>query len=314
MFFFFFFFQKPIPPYLLTGKEPFSSINNTEGLTLVTAYFNLGTFKKGPIIKFSTETYYEWMKNYGYINNTVILYTDLPDLGLQFKAVRSKFPKNMTLVFIVQQTDFWAFQIQPNIYKIFKQDGYPQYYPNTVFPGYSSAMHVKYDVIDKAIREGLVKTKHLAWIDIGYFRGEQEGIFTLELPEDFKDDHIAYSQINRFRKEATPWAMVFDNMVFLAGGIFMGRPEYLLLLVEDYKQAVHDMMQMKIMSTDQQVLYFMYSHRTSFNVRVPIQRYYSVNRQLWFFLGELSKENSLKKIRFKKSLTDHMLYTYISGV
>lgn len=306
--------QKPLPPYLFTGNERYSSLNHSNGLTLVTAYFNLGTFLKGTIIKFSPQTYYRWMQNYQYINNTVILYTDLPDLGEQFQKVRSNFPKNMTLVFVVDQKDFWAFQIRPKIDEIFKQPGYPQYYPNTVFSGYSCAMHVKYDLIEKVIKERLVKTKHLAWIDIGYFRGKQEGIFTLEAPYDFKDDHVAFCQINRYKKEATPLSIIHSNLVWLAGGIFMGRPEYLLLLVEDYRTAVEAMIEAKIMSTDQQTLYFMYSPKTSTPVRVPVQRYHSINRQLWFYLGQLSKENSIKKIRDRTSLRDHMMRTYISGV
>lgn len=247
----------------------------------------------------------------------MIVYTDLPELGKQFKLMRSHFSENMTVVFMVQQDDFWAFQIQSKIENIFKQEGYPKNYPETVYPEYSSAMHVKYELIEKVVKEKLVNTKYLAWIDIGYFRSEQKDISTLEPPNGFKDDHIAYLQKFRYKKEATARDIVYGAMIFLAGGLFVGRPEYLLLMVKDYQHAVKEMIEMNIMASDEQVLYFMYSQQTSCNVRVPVQRYYNVDRmtlQSFRYLGWIMQENSLKRIRSHRSMLDQMLYTHTGGL
>jgi hypothetical protein len=88
--------------------------------------------------------------------------------------------------------------------------------------------------------------------------------------------------------------IIDDNALWVAGGIFIGRPEYLLLFVEDYRTAVEGMIDMKLMSTDQQVLYTMYSHLSPFQPRVPIQRYHSKNRLMWFYLGDLCREESIQ--------------------
>lgn len=293
--------KNPVAPYLLKGSEPFSSKNHSDGITVVTAYFNLGTFRKGQFNTFSTNTYYAWMINYGYVNNTVILFTDLPDLAIKFKIRRSRFPEYMTKIYLVRQEEFWAFQLKSVIQDIFDQPGYPKHYPNTVLPSYSCAMHVKYDLIEKVIKEGLLTTKYLAWIDVGYFRENHQHVFTLHPPKDIKDDHISFTQIRTFYN-ITPKTIIYDNLVWIAGGLFVGRPEYLLLFVEDYKKMVLEMIDMKLMSTDQQVLYCMYTPRTSFQPRVPIGKYYSVNRMWWFQLGDVCKEKSAIKQRQKESL------------
>lgn len=308
------YFQNPVSPYLLTGEEAYSSINNSDGLTLVSAYFDVGTFITGDVTTASRSKhhYFVWMKSYGYINHTVILYTDVHYLGIQFKKMRSNFPEHMTQVFVVQKSVFWAFQIQPKIDKIFKQEGYPKNYPETIYSGYSSAMHVKYELIEKVIKEKLVKTKHLAWIDLGYFRGKYEGITTLEVPKDLKYDHIGFGQKYRYNEKASARDIVYRAMVCLTGSLFIGRPEYLLLLVHDYRQAVEDMIEMNIMASDEQVLYYMYSHRTSCVVRVPVQLYYCFNRISWHNIVEIMIRKSQKQFRNETKLMNTLLYTYIS--
>lgn len=285
----------------MTGSENYSSKHLNDGITFVTAYFNIGTFRKGPYKTFSTDTYFRWMTNYGFVNNTIILYTDLEDLAIKFRLKRSKFPDYMTKVFLVKQNDFWGFKLKSKINAVFEQPGYPQYFPNTVFAPYSCAMHVKYDVIERVIKERIIQTKYVAWLDIGYFRDKEKEIFTLYTPQDIKDDHISFLQIKAFYN-LWPKTIIDDNALWLAGGIFIGRPEYLLLLVEDYRTAVEGMIDMKLMSTDQQVLYTMYSPLSPFQPRVPIQRYYSKNRGMWFYLGDLCREESFILARKTKTI------------
>ncbi|CAG2208726.1 unnamed protein product [Mytilus edulis] len=295
--------KEPVPPDVFDGAEEYLRRNQSKDITFVTAYFNLGKFQKGSFKTYSTQTYYSWMKNYAFVYNKIILYTDLEDLAIKFKAERSHFPDNMTRIFLVKQNEFWAFGLIPKIEKIYKQTDYPKWYPNTVMASYSCAMHVKYDLIKRVIKEKLVKTKYLAWMDIGYFRGTEKGTFSLKPPQNIKDDHIAFVQIHKY-VDMTPKEIMFSNSVFLAGGLFIGRPEYLLLLVEDYIKAVEKLIAMNLMNTDQQVLYCMYSPKFSFQPRVPIQRFYSKSRLLWFYLGDLCRESSLILVRKKTKLSE----------
>ncbi|CAG2248956.1 unnamed protein product [Mytilus edulis] len=296
-------FKNPVPPDVLDGAEEYLKRNQSKDITFVTAYFNLGKFQKGPFKTFSTQTYYSWMKNYAFVYNEIILYTDLEELAIKFKEERSHFPDHMTRIFLVKQNEFWAFGLIPKIEKIYNQTDYPKWYPNTVMASYSCAMHVKYDLIQRVIKEKLVKTKYLAWMDIGYFRGNEKGTFSLKPPKNIKDDHIAFVQIDKY-VDMTPKEIMFSNSVFLAGGLFIGRPEYLLLLVEDYRKAVEKLIAMNLMNTDQQVLYCMYSPKFQFQPRIPIQRFYSQSRLLWFYLGDLCRESSLFFVRKKTKLSE----------
>ncbi|CAC5370413.1 unnamed protein product [Mytilus coruscus] len=198
---------EPIPPNLLEGSEEYSSQNQSKEITFVTAYFNLGKVVKGPFKTFSTQTYYRWMKNYAFVYKDIILYTDVEDLAIKFKLERSHFPDHMTRIFLRKQNEFWAFGLKPKIEKIYNQPDYPKWYPNTV------------------IKEKLVNTRYLAWMDLGYFRGNEKGIFSLKPPQNIKDDHIAIAQIDKY-VDMTPKQIMFSNSVFLAGGLFIGRPEY----------------------------------------------------------------------------------------
>ncbi|XP_063447277.1 uncharacterized protein LOC134726790 [Mytilus trossulus] len=294
-------YKEPTPPNMLEGSIDYSS--QSKEITFVTAYFNLGKIMKGPFKTFNTQSYYKWMKNYAFMNNTIILYTDLEDLATNFKLERSHFQDHMTRIFLKKQNEFWAFGLKQKIEKIYNQPDYPKWYPNTVMASYSCAMHVKYDLLKEVIKEKLVNTKYLAWIDLGYFRGNEKGVFTLQTPQNIKDDHIAFVQIDKF-VDMTPKQIMFSNSVFLAGGLFIGTPDYLLLFVEDYKKAVEGLITMSIMNTDQQVLYCMYSPKSPFQPRVPIQRYYSQSRWLWFYLGDICRESSLFLLRKKTKLRD----------
>lgn len=306
-------FQIPKPPFLLTGNEPYSSINKIDGLTLVSAYFDVGTFITGEVVTStrSKNNYFIWLKSFRNVNNSMILYTDVPKFGHLLKSYRSKFPEYMTQVFIIKQKELWAFKIKPDIESIFRQDGYPVNYPETLYSGYSSAMHAKYEIMEKVIKSNMVKTKHIAWIDFGYFRGKLNGLSTLELPKDLKDDHIAFGQKYRYSTKASARDIVHRAMVFVACSLFIGRPEYLLYFVQDYKQAVKDMIALRLMASDEQVLYYMYSHQTSAKVRVPVQTYSSFNRMSWHNIGQMMMRKDQERFRKNTTLLKQMLYTYI---
>ncbi|XP_052090576.1 uncharacterized protein LOC127727169 [Mytilus californianus] len=262
-------------------------------LTLITAYFNIGSFKKGPHLIYSPSRYYTWMKNFRSVNNCVILYTDVIDLSVQFELYRAHFPKHMTKVFIVNQTSLWAFQLKARIEEIYNQPGYPKYYPNVGVPAYSSAMHAKYELMEQVIKEKLFRTKYIAWIDIGYFRKKEPGCFKMETPKDIRDDHILFSQVDFFKHQLNLTEIIYTSRLYIACGFFIGRPDNLMLFIEDYKSAVERLLEMNLMNSDQQVLYILYSLKLSFHPRIPIQTFFNPmslkkgRNDRWFFLGKL---------------------------
>ncbi|VDI29252.1 uncharacterized protein [Mytilus edulis] len=274
----------------LSGQATYQHRGNGDELTLVTAYFNIGSFNKTPHLIYSKSTYYKWMKNFQFVNNYVILYTDDFNLSVLFKSYRTHFPVNMTKVYIRRQTSLWAFRLKSRIKAIYNQKGYPT--PGK--PAYSSAMHAKYELIGNVIKENILTTTHLAWIDIGYFRSKISDCFVMKPLKNMRDDHISFSQVDYFKPMLTLKEIMYQTKYYLAGGLFIGRPEYLSLFIEDYKLAVETLMGMNLMNSDQQILYAMYSRNIlCFQPRVPIQPFFDENilksgkGESWFYLGNI---------------------------
>lgn len=286
-------------PSLPVPRENLHNIKEPdEGITFVTAYFNIGIIQKGDVEPqfFNPNTYKNWMTAYSKFNNSVILFTDSSDIEILFLNLRKQLPREFTRVVKVEQEKMWAFQLAPKIKRIYSQPGYPKHTPNTVNERYSCAMHAKYEALETVIRKRMSNTKHLAWIDAGYFREEETQIFKLEAPPDIKEDHVAFMQMRTFYGGLLPHDIIRENLVWIAGGMFIGQPDVLLPFLKDYKLAVETMISQNVMSTDQQVLYTMYSKETVHRVRVPVQVYYHKCRCDWFFIGALCRHTWKRKL------------------
>ncbi|XP_071140675.1 uncharacterized protein [Mytilus edulis] len=267
--------------------------SQTEDVTLITAYFNIGAFQKKRNTIYSSSTYFNWMNQFEYVNNTVILYTDVNKFAMRFKSIRKHFPTYMTKVFLVNQSHLWSFKLKHRLEDIYNHTEYEKYYPNVAIPAYSCAMNAKYELMEKVITENISTTAFLAWIDIGYFRNKKPGFFKISIPRNVKDDHVSFSQVHFFNDQLTPTEIVYESRFYIAGGFFVGRPKCLLLFAQDYKLAVEWMIDMNLMNSDQQVLYIMYSPKSSFQPRIPVQTFFqpislilrSTGR--WFYLGKV---------------------------
>lgn len=68
-----------------------NNVKNTRNVTIVTAYWNLGTFQKGVGgLKFSTNTYFKWASTFKYLVNPLVVYTDCKEFKeLMETAIRS---------------------------------------------------------------------------------------------------------------------------------------------------------------------------------------------------------------------------------
>lgn len=286
-------YKQPTYPDVPPPMLEYSSAQYPNDITVVTGYFNLGTFQKGPLsyLKFSVDTYKNWMNAYSKLNNSVIAFTDSDEIAQLFKKMRSKYlPESLTQVHVLKRDDLWAFKLAPKIKDIYSEPNYPKYMPNTVNEYYSCAMHVKYELLEIVIKKKLLKTRYVSWVDIGYFREEMNKLFRMEPPDNLKEGHIVYTQIHPFYDYMQPEDIIKSNSVWIAGGFILGTPEYLMIMIEDYKKTTEDMISKRLMDTDQQVLYILYSQYSDIKPRVPIQAIYHLCRCNWFFLGELCRD------------------------
>ena len=261
-------------------------------ITVVTAYFNLGTFRKGNEIPRSQEIYKEWMMSFAFLNNAVIVFTDVVEVGSMLSARRNHFPSNMTNVVHIHREEFWAFRQRESIRQIYSSPGYPMYFPNTVNENYSCAMHAKYDVLQYVIENLMYHTKYIAWVDIGYFRENEQRTFKLLPPRDLRNGHIGFTQIDPFYDYLTPKDVIYGNNIWIGGGFFIGQPQYIISFIQDYQNVVKFLLSEGLINTDQQVLYAMYLSADQFKPRLPLQLYFHICRcQHWFYIGEVCRDS-----------------------
>jgi len=255
-----------------------------ENMTLVTAYFDLGRLRKGggP----DKQVYMNWASAYRFVTNPMIVYTDSDDFYKFMTKVRNDFQKK-TKIFKIERPSLWAFQLIDKIKAVFSQPGYPKHSPNTIMP----AQHAKYALVSNAIRDKHFENDFYAWIDIGYFRNNVNyyNFFQLLAPPDIDKNKIAVNQVWGYTKGLPPSTIFRQNKVWVGGGMFIGTANLILQFEQLYKRAIHDFLDKKIMNTDQQVLYSLYSQegRQALKPDIELQIYvpekYLGDR--WFYLG-----------------------------
>lgn len=270
--------------------------SSLETITIVTAFFDIGSFGKGNPNKVLTlNTYLHWATTFRYLQNPLVVYTDSRKFLDTMKALRSKL-SDKTKLLLIDRNSSWAFQKRDIIKDIYAIEGYPKYYPNTVVPEYSCAMHAKYDVVSRAIKENYFHTKYFAWLDVGLFRDEVNNTrnFILQLPESFNASKIAVDLVFKAPMNTDISRIFLRKMDWVCGCFFLGERNLLLQYTEQYKKAVDYFLSRKLMNSDQQVLYAMYSMEGQkvFHPNISLQLYKSDNSGYnpWFYLGYIMRK------------------------
>lgn len=272
-----------------------NNVKNTRNVTIVTAYWNLGTFQKGVGgLKFSTNTYFKWASTFKFLVNPLVVYTDCKEFKELMETLRSD-RLNNTMIYLLNRTELWPFQLVTQMKSVLDQPGYPKYYPNTVIPEYPAAQHSKYAVVAETIRKGVFANPYFAWLDIGYFRDvvERNVDFTLDIPPGFDPGKISVNRVEGLSMNIDPFTIFRKNIVWVGGGIFLGKGEVLLQFEQLYHRAVKYFLDQQLVNSDQQVLYSMYSKkgREALKPNIELQLYIPKGSgNPWFYLGYLCRK------------------------
>lgn len=272
-----------------------NNVKNTRNVTIVTAYWNLGTFQKGVGgLKFSTNTYFKWASTFKFLVNPLVVYTDCKEFKELMETLRSD-RLNNTMIYLLNRTELWPFQLVTQMKSVLDQPGYPKYYPNTVIPEYPAAQHSKYAVVAETIRKGVFANPYFAWLDIGYFRDvvERNVDFTLDIPPGFDPGKISVNRVEGLSMNIDPFTIFRKNIVWVGGGIFLGKGEALLQFEQLYHRAVKYFLDQQLVNSDQQVLYSMYSKkgREALKPNIELQLYIPKGSgNPWFYLGYLCRK------------------------
>ena len=257
----------------------------------MTAFFDIGTLIKGDNNNIrSPSKYKEWMKIFRYVENPLYAYVDTVENLEAFKEIRRPY-SDRTRVILIDKNEMWGFNLKENISKIFSNPSYPKFYPNTVNPDYSCAMHAKYGVMNQSTSENVFNTRYFAWVDVGYFSRSIKDIhspFGITLPHKFREGSVSFGEVYSPMRR-TLRQIIENNEIWVAGGFFLANIKVMKRWVEDYMYYTKKFIELGLISTDQQVIYGLMQpsvqKSSKFRKRkININEYISKNDK-WYALG-----------------------------
>ncbi|KAH3790079.1 hypothetical protein DPMN_168274 [Dreissena polymorpha] len=259
--------------------------------TVVTAYFDLGSFRKGSANNiFTKKTYDNWSAVFKYILNPLIVYTDSHEFADRMSHIRTT-RNETTKIIVIQRNSSWAFNLRDRIFAIYSQKGYPKHYPNTVLPDYACSQIAKYEVLGTAARDNTFNTHYFMWLDIGYFRDRKSTtLFRLNRPPNFNENMVAMNLILfNANLSLSPEVIFKNNLLWIGGGLVFANRLTILAYENQFRQAVEYFMSLSLMNTDQQIIYAMFSveGRIALKPATEIQAYKPPTEYNWFYLGYL---------------------------
>lgn len=298
------FFPTKQLPFLLktiTGQDDAtqdfirSLAGTNKSLTIVTGYFNIGNFPKGSVANMRTpQKYQDWLRVLGRVKNPVILYTDSQPFAALFRDIRNNYTHS-TKVVVIERNTLWSFQIMPQIAKIYSAPGYPKHYPNTYIPAYTSLTHSKLPVVVDAIEHSYFSTDYYCWLDVGYFREivTRNKTFWLEVPSDFDSTKVGVTRVyNSKLSDIRAKTIIYGNLNWIGGGLFLGKPDVLVRFGKQYKSAVMRYLNESLMNVEQHILYSMFTteERKKHPIDIDVQLYIPGTKTVmsgdpWFYLG-----------------------------
>ncbi|KAH3727988.1 hypothetical protein DPMN_053934 [Dreissena polymorpha] len=280
-----------LPPTSVPSQLPHQATSDVadNSTTVVTAYFNLGSFSKGRVdYIYTPKNYDNWSEVFKYILNPVIVYTDSHEFADRMRNIRRN---ETTKIIVIQRNSTWAFNLRDRIFAIYSQKGYPKHHPNTVLPEYTCATIAKYDVLFRAAHDNTFNTHYFMWLDIGYFRDRTSTTpFRLNRPPNFNETMVAMNLIVFNANMSLPPAVIFkNNLLWIGAGIAFANRFTILAFGNQFRQAVEYFMSLSLMNAQQQIIYAMFSveGRRALKLATEIQVYKPPTEYNWFYLGYL---------------------------
>ncbi|RUS69963.1 hypothetical protein EGW08_022271 [Elysia chlorotica] len=255
---------------VLTCPDPsddpdfYSGREDADDVTIVTMFLNIGSIYSTKLYFFKVmssqvEDYHSWLHSWGKIKNRVVAFFDDETFIRSFKLYRSHLPKELTTVLKISKDDLPAFRSKERVRQILED---PQFIPS-YDPDYTCTMDAKYDALDMALTGGHVKTKYVAWMDLGLFRKVKptDPTFSLAPPPGLNTSRVGVSQVTaRKAVESLSETEIYrKNIVWVAGGFLIATRPIMSQFIINYREVSAHLKLRGLADTDQQVLASMYS-------------------------------------------------------
>ncbi|MBN6077743.1 protein YibB [Aggregatibacter actinomycetemcomitans] len=202
------------------------SIN--QSITIVTAFFDIGRGNlqsKEDLPSYLTrtnDTYFEYFSNLATLDNPMVIFSDKEHID-RIKNIRgnkpttiipfniNKFEKTLKRIQDIQNSEQFISKVRPDLLKNIE-------YWNAK---YVLVTNLKSYFVHKAIKDGLIQTDLVAWIDFGYVRSIETLNNIKEWKYNFSNNkiHLFTIQKNYSLKDLSDiYKAIFNNIVFVIGG------------------------------------------------------------------------------------------------
>ncbi|XP_053390271.1 uncharacterized protein LOC128553174 [Mercenaria mercenaria] len=258
--------------------------------TVVTGFFDIGPFKRTNH-EFRRRTfYYNGAGIFKRLRNMLVVYSDSRPFLNHIKNIRSDRLNETKLIFF-ERSSAWPFHLAKTIRRIYSSVSYPKHYPTTLSSLYTCTMHAKYYCLNHSATNNFFKTKHIMWLDVGYFwrRLKTQRNFYLKTPNNFNDSKIAMTRIYTGRSiPRSPIDIIKHNHFLVGGGLVYGDINVMLQFSSQYKRAVEYFLANNASNSDQQIILAIFTQegRNAIKPEVEIQMYGTASNRDWHFLGD----------------------------
>lgn len=278
----------------------------SEAISIVTAFFDIG---RGELsidqghpehLHRTNDQYFKYFSYLARLENEMVVFTTkeykqkILDLRRGKKTeivildLQENFKEYLDKIRAIQQSQSFQAKINP------KQLKNIEYWS----PEYVLIMNLKVYFIERAIRQNLVHSNTVAWLDFGYCRTEEDLANVKEWCYDFSPNKVHVFVINkiyRVRKEADVLHAIFNNKTYITGGSLVADVNTWKRFYPILKKCQDELLEKGIIDDDQGVfLMCRYKHPTLFLVHyVGKQQWRTIFRRY----DRYSKLTFIQKIR-----------------
>ncbi len=202
--------------------------SNNDLITIVTAFFDIGRGNlqsKEELPDYMTrtnDTYFEYFSNLATLDNPMVIFSDNKHIE-RIKNIRGnkpttvipfsikKFEKTLKRIQEIQNSEEFISKVRPDLLKNI------EYWNNK----YVLVTNLKSYFVNKTIKDGLVQTDLVSWIDFGYVRSLETLNNIKKWEYHFSNDKIHFFTIRKnypLNKLSDVYRAIFNNIVFVIGG------------------------------------------------------------------------------------------------
>ena len=262
--------------------QPNFTFFDKDDITLVTALFKIKS-------KFPFDYYLTWVENLLLLNRSIVFYVD----KRIFKIVKSKRPKiykKKTIWIKTSIKEFFSYKYFKNNFEdTFKIDIEKSYHTVSLYLIWAE----KCSFIKKAIYKNFFHSKCFYWIDAGYFRDKENKYINNwpSIQKCYEDPRVLINGIRKLSKEEIKGLKIFNISIYnnlinktnVGGGLFGGKPEYVLIFSDLYYKAIKEFIKHKMFIGKDQNIFAYVSYLNPKIVKI-------INSAAWYYFKKYLSE------------------------